>query len=64
MSISTGFANLQIDANDKSKTAKHKLSWHGTSKSMAKSKAKNLRDKGKKARVVKEGKEYAVYVRG
>lgn len=64
MSISSGFADLQIDTNNKSKTARYKLSWHGGSKSMAKKKADNIRNRGKKARVVKEGNEYAVYSRG
>lgn len=64
MSISSGYADLQIDTNDKTKTARYKLAWHGKSKTMAKSKAENIRNKGKKARVVKEGSEYVVYKRG
>lgn len=63
MSISSGYADLQIDTNDKSKTARYKLYYHGN-KSNAKKKAQNARDRGKKARVVKEGSEYVVYTRG
>lgn len=64
MSISSGYADLQIDTNDKSKTARYKLSWHGSKKTVAHSKAENIRKRGKKARVVKEGSEWVVYSRG
>lgn len=64
MSIKSGYADLQVDTNDKSKTKRYKLSWHGKSKTIAKTKAKNIRTKGKLARIVKEGSSYVVYTRG
>lgn len=66
MTIASGFADLQIDANDKTKTQRFKLSSHSKSKKIAKQKAEALRNKGKKARIVFDSgeNEYAVYVRG
>lgn len=64
MSISTGYADLQTDTNDKSKTQRFKVYSNSKSKTTAKKSAMSLRKKGKKARIVKEGSYYVVYVRG
>lgn len=66
MTIASGFADLQIDSSDKTKTQRFKLSSHSKSKKIAKQKADSLRAKGKKARMVWDSGagEYAVYVRG
>lgn len=66
MTISTGFADLQIDSSDKTKTQRFKLAYHSKSKKMAKSKAEAFRNKGKNARIVYDSAagEYGVYTRG
>lgn len=64
MSISSGYANLQVDTEDKSKTQRFKVSSHSKSKKIAQATAQRLRDRGKKARIVKEGDQYVVYTRG
>lgn len=65
MSISQGYAYLQVNSEDKSEVEKFKVHSHGKSKKIQKDKADKLRKAGWRCRVIWEpqSKEWVTYKR-
>lgn len=65
MSLRQGFHYLQVDSNDKTKVEKFRVAASGT-KSAMKKRADNMRNRGKRARVIKdvESGKWVLYTRG